>query len=83
MRILVSLTATLLLIAVPVSEVSAKQHKRHLKRHVGHTSPHVTREPRYPNGTGWLPHDSSKLPLGSGIWWDQMQRERRSNGESP
>jgi hypothetical protein len=89
MRILVTLTAALSLIAVPVSEASAKQHKKQHKphakhvRHVRHAPPNVAREPRYPDAAGWYPHDSSKLPFGSSIWWDQMLREKRSNGESP
>jgi len=83
MRSVVTLTATLLFIVAPVSVATARQHKHQAKRHVRHSLSYVAHEPRHPNAADWYPHDTSKLPFGSAVWWDQMQRERRFNGESP
>jgi hypothetical protein len=36
-----------------------------------------------PNAYGWYPHNSNELAVGSRIWFDQMERERRfGNGRN-
>jgi hypothetical protein len=77
MGILVTLTVPLLLIAIPVTEVSAEAYKRLPKRHVRHASPQITHKPRYPRTDGWYVHDANKLSIGSARWWEQMRREAR------
>jgi hypothetical protein len=86
MKTLSAVILAVTLLAVPLYRVNAagfsKFHHRHAKRYVRHVRPNVDREPRYPDASGWSPHDSNKLPFGSALWWDQMQRERRVGGES-
>jgi hypothetical protein len=36
---------------------------------------------KYPDAKGYYPLDASKLPYGSAIWWEQMQREGRLGGD--
>jgi len=49
---------------------SAKKPKQYAARHV-----QAARGPA--DGSQWYPHDTSKLPFGSSVWWDQMLREGR------
>jgi hypothetical protein len=83
MRTLVIVLFGMSLIALLASDVGAatfsKTHHRHVKRYVGYARPTVDRQPTYPDASGWYPRDASKLPFGSAIWWEQMQRERRLN----
>ena len=39
--------------------------------------------PRSPAPDAFVQRDANKLPFGSAIWWDQMQREGRLGGEMP
>ena len=58
-------------------EASAAANRKH--KHYAGTKTHSyrARSERYdPNATPeWYPHDSSVLPVGSKIWWDQKARE--------
>jgi hypothetical protein len=36
-----------------------------------------------PRPDAYVERDANKLPFGSAIWWDQMQREGRLGGEMP
>ena len=86
MKTLVAAVAAVSLIAIPAGEVNAesysKAHKRHAhaKRYIRHAAYHHGYEPRYPDASGWYPHDSSQLVVGTTAWWDQMQREGRLGG---
>jgi hypothetical protein len=87
MRIFVVVVAALSLLAGSALEVSAKEHSRAhrrplAERHFPHALPYVAPELRYPDASGWYPHDANKLPFGSAIWWDQMRRERRLGGSN-
>lgn len=84
MKVLVAAIATVTLVASSAAyEVNAKdcskahKHYTHAKRY----SRHVARgyKPGYPDSSGWYPHDSSELVVGTTAWWDQMLREGRLN----
>jgi hypothetical protein len=85
-RTLVGVVAALSLILVSAPGVRAKEHhkphKRYAKTCNGHAHQRVDQEPRYPNTSGWYPHDADRLPIGSAIWWEQMRREGRLGGET-
>jgi len=58
----------------------AKKHKR-VARNTA-TAQHYG-SPK-PSGTdGYVERDANKMPFGSAMWWEQMQREGRLGGEVP
>jgi hypothetical protein len=65
------------------SPVYANAHKRHAKMHYRQERSDVSQKPTYPERGGWYERDANKLPFGSAIWWEQMQREGRLGGEAP
>jgi hypothetical protein len=74
MKFLVAAIASVSLIASWTYPVNAKGYSKAHK--------HYARSKRYShryNPTGWYPHDSSQLVVGSTAWWDQMLREGRLN----
>ena len=82
MRVLAKVLAASLLVTGPAA-AGAKAVKRHVKGHSPLAFPRPGREHQYPNAGGWYPHDASKLPFGSMVWWEQMRREGRLGGETP
>ena len=66
------------LFTVPISEAGSKPQD-HAQRYVRHLSTHSYRGPKHLDSNGWYPHDSSKLPIGTRKWFDQMLRENRRN----
>jgi len=54
---------------------TAVEAKKPAKKPKQYAAPHVARAPA--DSGQWYPHDASKLPFGSSIWWDQMLREGR------
>ena len=82
MRTLVTALVGLALVAAPkvCAADHSKDHQRHANRYHQHARPSTDRTPKYPDSSGWYPHDADKLPFGSVIWWDQMRRERRLGG---
>jgi hypothetical protein len=80
MKILVAAIATVSLVASSAYEVNAKGYsKAHKQRFSRHAARNLGYKPRYPDTSGWYPHDSSQLVVGSTAWWDQMLREGRLN----
>jgi hypothetical protein len=77
MKLLFILTGVLLF-TVPVCEASSKPQGR-TQRYVRHLSAYAYREPKHLDSKGWFPHDTSKLPVGTRKWFDQMLRENRRN----
>ena len=77
MRLLFILTGVFLLIA-PVSEAGSKPQGG-AQRYVRHLSASAHREPKHLDSSGWYPHDTRKLPIGTRKWFDQMLRENRRN----
>jgi hypothetical protein len=71
----ITLALGIFLIIVPLSEAAGKS-QRHSKMYVRHAPTYVHREPSH-QSDGWYPHDTSKLPMGSRQWFDQMLRENR------
>jgi hypothetical protein len=86
MKTLVAAVAAVSLVAISAGAVNAegysKPHKlhAHAKRYIRHAAPRRGYEPRYPDESGWYPHDSSQLVVGTTAWWDQMMREGRLGG---
>ena len=76
MKTLVILAAALSFLALDAFDAHAKSHYRRAKRHVGHPS-YLTQPPRYQPTEGWYEHIADHLPIGSKIWWEQMDREGR------
>jgi hypothetical protein len=80
MKIVVVAVGAVSLVAGSTCEVNAagygKAHKRHAIRHyyLRYATPQ-----KYPNASGWYPHDANQLQFGSALWWDQMRREGRVN----
>ena len=66
-----------ILILQVVSEAGATTHHGHAKKYVRHSSSYLTRLPRYQQTEGWYEHIADHLPIGSKIWWEQMEREGR------
>jgi hypothetical protein len=66
------------LITVPLSEAGSKPQGR-AQRYLGYSSPYVQRQPKHLDSGDWYPHDTSKLPIGTRKWFDQMLRENRRN----
>jgi hypothetical protein len=77
MRLLFILTGVFLFTA-PAPEADSKPQGR-AQRYVRHLSAYTHREPKHLNSEGWYPHDTSKLPIGTRKWFDQMLRENRRN----
>jgi hypothetical protein len=74
--------AVLSLLALPAGEALAKDEKKrasHAKK-LAATQEH---RPRSDTADAYVVRDADKLPFGSAIWWDQMQREGRLGGEVP
>jgi hypothetical protein len=79
MRIVVAVLAILSLVAGLAGEVSAQADTK--KRHK-----HAKAQVRQPAGEaatrnttdGYVVRDANKLPFGSSVWWEQMQRENRA-----
>jgi hypothetical protein len=70
------LLAALLLITA--SEVAAKPHHlRYTQRYLGHPAWYKAPYSRSDRTEGWYDHESNKLPFGSALWWQQMEREGR------
>jgi len=61
------------------AETSAKKHKRYVKKPPA-VQEYATARSTRPDS--YVERDASKLPFGSAIWWDQMQREGRLGGET-
>jgi len=79
MRTLIIVAAALALIAGPACNASAAGYSKAQKRHAKwYLRPNVDRQRRYPDASGWYPHDANKLPIRSSIWWEQMRREGRA-----
>jgi hypothetical protein len=84
MKILVATIAavTLLASSAGVNAKNPSKAHKHYARAKGN-SRHMARDhrfnPAYPDTSGWYPHDSSQLVVGSTAWWDQMLREGRLN----
>ena len=78
MRVLVTVLAAVLLTAWPRADAGAKPARSN-NHHAWDYSPYIPRDPGYPypRGGRWFPHDSNRLPFGSGEWWRQMLREDR------
>jgi hypothetical protein len=74
--------AVLALLALSAGEAWAKDQK---KRSSQAKKPATAQEhrPRSDSGDAYVVRDADKLPFGSAIWWDQMQREGRLGGEVP
>jgi hypothetical protein len=74
--------AVLSLLALPAGEALAKDPK---KRTAQAKKPAATQEhrPRADAPDAYIVRNADKLPFGSAIWWDQMQREGRLGGEVP
>jgi hypothetical protein len=84
MRVMSAVLAALFLLVGVMgeagAETSAKKHKRDAKKPAAvpqYASARSTRSDSY------VERDANKLPFGSAIWWDQMQREGRLGGETP
>jgi len=82
MRPVMILSAALLGLALPASELAAGTRPHRSKGYVHHRPSHVTPAQRYET-EGWYEHIADHLPIGSRIWWDQMHRERRLGGGGP
>jgi hypothetical protein len=82
MRLMLASVAALSLLALPAGEVSAKDQK---KRASQAKKPATMQEhrPRAEAADAYIVREADKLPFGSAIWWDQMQREGRLGGEVP
>lgn len=55
-----------------------RKHKHYSGRHDGTKTPSYRARSEFfdPNATpAWYPHNSSVLPVGSKIWWDEKARE--------
>jgi len=83
MRGLVTLAAAMSLIAADVCEAGGKPHERHGRRYVHHPSSHITRASRYRRTEGWYDHNADRLPIGSFIWWEEMEAEGRAGNPRP
>jgi hypothetical protein len=83
MRVLARALAAFLLLTGPAAQAGTKAEKRHGKGHGTSAFSRPGREHQDPNAGGWYPHDASKLPFGSMVWWEQMRREGRLGGETP
>jgi hypothetical protein len=60
---------------------AAQRHGRHVKRYPQqfyYKPPYYPRGNGYGYGNGWHPYNADRLPIGSGEWWRQMQRENRT-----
>jgi hypothetical protein len=77
MRAFFAAVAALSLLSGLAAEVSAKAHRGRSQRHPLNLAPRPERTAHPAEIGGWRPHDTSKLPFGSAIWWDQMLRENR------
>jgi hypothetical protein len=73
MKVLATVIASMSLITIPF-EVGAKTHKHHVLRYTRSASPPVVHQPGYPSTRS--SRDSTRVPFGSGTWWEQQQRER-------
>jgi hypothetical protein len=61
----------------------SKSRKHHAKtHHPRYVGPGQNYMHKYPDASGWFPHDSNELPFGSRLWWEQMEREGRLNRET-
>ncbi len=84
MRIVLALAAALVLLAGIAGEAGAatyaKKHKRYAKKSVAGQEYSTARSTR---PDPFVERNADKLPFGSAIWWDQMQREGRLGGEVP
>jgi hypothetical protein len=80
MRSMLAAVAALSLLAVPAGEAVAKKDAKKQKAYASRAQ-----EPRPRSGgaDAYVVRDANKLPFGSAIWWDQMQREGRLGGEVP
>ena len=75
MRVLIAAVTAILVMASTVTAHAA--HKRPHKRWVGNGAPHHHGKVSKPDASGWWPHDSNELAVGSQIWFEQMEREGR------
>jgi hypothetical protein len=67
------------LLVVTASEAAAKAHPhRYHQRYVDHRQWHNAPYLRAEHADGWYDHESNKLPFGSALWWQQMEREGRA-----
>ena len=77
-----AVVAALSLLAGLAGEAGAqtypKKHRHYAKKPASERQNSAAR----PYGTdGYIERDANKLPFGSAIWWDQMQREGLLGGE--
>ncbi len=82
MRIVLVVVALSLLAGIAgeaAAATYAKKHKRYAKQPAAGKE-HAARSAR---PDAYVERDANKLPFGSAIWWDQMQREGRLGGEMP
>ncbi len=80
MRIVIATCAALSLVIALACHAHAAASRKHKQKYytARHTSAaeRVTRERYRTNSTpDWYPHDSSQLPFGSKLWWEQKSRE--------
>jgi hypothetical protein len=83
MRIVLVVAALSLLAGIAgeaAAATYAKKHKRHAKHPAAAQEYSAARSTR---PDAYVERDANKLPFGSAIWWDQMQREGRLGGEMP
>jgi curli biogenesis system outer membrane secretion channel CsgG len=79
-KIAVALVIAMALVAGSACEVNAAGYRKVHKRHaISHYYLRYAAPQRYPDASGWFPHDASQLQFGSALWWDQMRRENRVN----
>jgi hypothetical protein len=70
--------AAAIAVAGTVQAAESFKHKGKHKRGYARAAPEAPRDgERYQPGLepAWYPHDSSVLPFGSKLWWDQKARE--------
>jgi hypothetical protein len=84
-----ALIAALSIFGLPVDGSAAQARKHPIKRyptHFSYRSDYLLRN-RFPHSApelrrerdDWVPRDSSKLPIGTRKWFEQMLRENRRN----
>jgi hypothetical protein len=88
MRIALALIAALSLAAgvndMAMAEDKPQSKSKHHVRKPPTAAQESTAARSYPpRPDAYVERDANKLPFGSAIWWDQMQREGRLGGEMP
>jgi len=79
MRIVVVGFAVLSLIAGFSAEAGAQGYAKKRHKHArAQVQEPASRAATSSNAGGYVVHDANKLPFGSSVWWEQMQRENRA-----